>query len=38
MDSKLWGEIHRAARTNPTLQEALDRVKIIYELSKNDAK
>jgi len=35
MDAKLWGEIHRAARTNPTLQEALDRVKIIYELSRD---
>ena len=38
MDSKLWGNIHRAAKDNPLLQEALDRVKIIYELSKNDAK
>jgi hypothetical protein len=38
MDAKLWGNIHRAARTNPALQEALDRVKIIYELSKKDAK
>ena len=34
MDSKLWGEIHRAARTNPALQDALDRVKIVYALSK----
>jgi hypothetical protein len=34
MDSKMWGEIHRMAKTNPTLQEALDRVKIIYHLSK----
>jgi hypothetical protein len=38
MDSKLWGNIHRAAKDNPLLQEALDRVKIIYELSKKDAK
>jgi hypothetical protein len=38
MDSKLWGNIHRAAKTNPLLQDALDRVKIIYELSKKDAK
>ena len=36
MDSKLWGEIRRAAKENPLLQEALDRVKIIYELSKKD--
>lgn len=36
-ESKLWGEIFRAAETNPLLQEALDRVKILYELSKKDA-
>lgn len=35
-ENKLWGEIKRAAKTNPLLQEALDRVKLIYELSKND--
>jgi hypothetical protein len=35
MDSKMWGEIHRMAKTNPTLQEALERVKIIYHLSKD---
>ena len=34
MDSKLWGEIHRAAKTNPALQDALDRVKLVYALSK----
>lgn len=33
-DDKLWGEIRRAARTNPTLQQALDRVKILYYISK----
>ena len=32
----VWPKIHRAARTNPALQEALDRVKVIYELSKTD--
>jgi hypothetical protein len=37
-DSQLWGEIRRAAKTNPVLQDALDRVKIIYELSKEDGK
>jgi hypothetical protein len=37
-DSQLWGEIRRAAKTNPVLQDALDRVKIIYELSKDDGK
>jgi hypothetical protein len=38
MDSKLWGNIHRAAKTNPSLQEALERVKLIYHLSKENAK
>ena len=33
-ESKLWGEIHRAAKTNPSLHEALERVKVIYYLSK----
>ncbi len=36
MDSKLWGEIHHAAKTNPALQDAIDRVKIVYALSKQD--
>lgn len=36
MESKLWGEIHRAALTNPTLQRALDRVIILYRLSKDN--
>lgn len=35
-ESKLWGEIHRAAKTNPALQDALDRVKLIHALSKQD--
>ena len=34
MEDKLWGEIRRAAKTNPTLHEALERVKILYHLSK----
>ena len=34
MDAKLWGEIRRAAKTNPTLQDALDRVIMIHNLSK----
>lgn len=37
-EAKLWGEIKRAAKSNPALQSALDRVKIIYELSKKDGK
>ena len=32
-ESQLWGHIHRAAKTNPALQEALDRVKITYYLT-----
>jgi len=37
-EDKLWGEIRRAARTNPTLQDALNRAIMIYQLSKtNDA-
>jgi hypothetical protein len=35
-DSKMWGDIHRAAKNNPALQEALDRVIVIYNLSKTD--
>jgi len=34
-DSKMWGEIHREAKTNPTLQKALDRAIMIYKLSKD---
>jgi hypothetical protein len=34
-ESKLWGEIHREARTNITLQRALDRAIMIYRLSKD---
>ena len=33
-ETKLWGEIHRAAKTNPTLQKALDRAILIYRLSE----
>ena len=35
-EDRLWAEIRRSARTNPTLQDALDRVKVLYELSKKD--
>jgi hypothetical protein len=34
MEDKLWGEIRREARTNPTLQDALVRAIMIYQLSK----
>jgi hypothetical protein len=33
-EDQLWGQIRRAARTNPVLQEAMERVKIVYYLSK----
>jgi hypothetical protein len=33
---QLWPKIHRAAHSNPTLRDALDRVIIIYNLSKQD--
>jgi len=35
-EDKLWGEIRRAAKSNKALQDALNRAKIIYELSKKD--
>ena len=35
MEDQLWGEIRRMAKTNPALHEALERVKIIYHLSKD---
>jgi len=35
-EHQLWPKIHQAAHTNPALQEALDRVRIIYELSKDE--
>jgi len=34
LEDKMWGEIRRAAKTNPTLQDALERAIVIYELSK----
>jgi hypothetical protein len=36
VEDKLWGNIRRAAETNPTLQDALERVIVIYNLSKSD--
>jgi hypothetical protein len=35
---RLWEEIVRAGRTNQALQESLDRVKIVYHLSKDHGK
>ena len=36
MEDQLWGQIRRTARTNPTLQDALERAIMIYQLSKPD--
>lgn len=33
-EDKLWGEIRRTAKTNNTLQAALDHAIMIYKLSK----
>ena len=35
LEDKMWGEIRRPARTNPALQKALDRVIMLYRLSKD---
>ena len=35
MEDKMWGEIRREAKTNVTLQKALDRAIMIYKLSKD---
>lgn len=35
-EDKLWGEIRRAAKSNPVLQDALERAIMIYHLSKKD--
>lgn len=34
--AKLWDDIHKEAKGNLALTEALDRVKLLYELSKKD--
>lgn len=31
-----WASILKEAKNNPTLQEAIDRVKVLYHLSKKD--
>jgi hypothetical protein len=36
MDSKLWGEIHREAKTNKTLADILDQAKMVYALIKKE--
>ena len=34
MEDKMWGEIRRMDRTTPSLQDALERAIMIYQLSK----
>lgn len=34
-ENKLWGQIRRAAKTNPGLQDLLDHVIMFYQLSKH---
>jgi hypothetical protein len=36
MEDKLWGDIRRAAKTNPALHDALERAIVIYQLSKKN--
>ena len=36
IEDELWKEIRKAAKTNKSLQKALDRAKVIYRLSKDD--
>jgi hypothetical protein len=36
LEDKMWGDIRRAACTNPTLQDALDRAIMIYNLSRTN--
>jgi len=33
---KLWDSIHNAAKTNPALQDAIERVIMLYELQKGE--
>jgi hypothetical protein len=37
-EDKLWGEIRREARTNKVLQDAMERVILVYHLSKENGK
>jgi len=35
-EDKMWGDIRRLAQTDPTLQDAVERVIMIYKLIKVD--
>ena len=34
-DIRMWEDIHSTAKTNPALQQAIDRVIMLYKLSKD---
>jgi len=38
LEDTLWQDIREQSKTNTVLQEALERVKILYHLSKDDGK
>ena len=38
IEQELWRDILEEAKTNPALQKALDRVKMLYRLSKDNPK
>lgn len=38
VEDHLWRDIRQEAKTNPTLQKALDRAIMIYRLSKDNPK
>lgn len=35
-EDKLWGNIRRAAKTDPALKEMLDQVRVYYQLKHNE--
>jgi len=35
LEDKMWGDIRRLARTNPTLKDAVDKVIMVYHLVKD---
>jgi hypothetical protein len=35
-EDRLWGDIRRAARTNPALQDILDHAIMVYHLTRTD--
>lgn len=37
-EQHLWSEIVKESKNNPTLQEAMERVKVLYYLSKNNGR